>query len=208
LKRTFRYLAVATVLASALAGAPVRAQYETAVADYERGAYEAAYSEFQRLANRGDDRARRFLQRMRDEGLLAAMSSSSDAGAADAAQGAGGVNNDVALRWRPFRPIPDNLEDVPDWSVVWPSRQSTLSMFYHLPADATVVGLQHVVRWFEADGLDRDLRSISRHGNKLVFAALAAWWWFLFLRALWALGGMLLGYVKALFSSLGIVIHE
>ena len=84
----FRYLAAAAVLASALAAAPARAEYETAVADYEQGAYDAAYEEFRRLANLGDDRSRRFLQRMRDEGLVGAVRPSSKGDATDSRQGA------------------------------------------------------------------------------------------------------------------------
>ncbi len=204
-KRTFRCLAAATVLASALAVVPARAEYETAVADYEQGAYDAAYEEFRRLANLGDDRSRRFLQRMRDEGLLAAVRPSSKGDATESRQGAA---YDISIPWRPFRLIPENLEDIPEWSVVWPSRQSLLSTFYHMPADVTVVGLQHVARFLEADRLNWDLRGISRQGNILLFAVLAAWWWFLFMRAVWALGGVLLDLVKAILSLLGLVTNE
>ena len=115
---------------------------------------------------------------------------------------------DIAIPGHPVSAMPEKLEDVSEWGVVWPSRRSLLSTIYHMPADATVVGLQHVARYLEADGLNRDLRSISRHGNKLVFAVLAAWWWFLFMRALWALGSVLLGFVKAILSSLGLVTDE
>ncbi len=104
--------------------------------------------------------------------------------------------------------MPEAPEDVSEWSVVWPSRRSLVSTFYHMPADVTVVGLQHIARFLEADRLNWDLRGISRQGNILLFAALAAWWWFLFMRALWALGGVLLGFVKAILSSLGLVTNE
>ena len=121
---------------------------------------------------------------MRDEGLLAAVRPSSKGDATDSRQGAAstsgsrstarGTDYGITMPWRPFRAIPENLEDIPEWSVVWPSRQSLMSTFYHMPADVTVVGLQHVARSLEADRLNWDLRGISRQGNILLFAALAA----------------------------------
>ncbi len=56
---------IVAVLACAFVTSPARADFESAVADYEQGAYSAAYSEFSTLARAGDERAQSYLNRIR-----------------------------------------------------------------------------------------------------------------------------------------------
>ena len=56
-----------TILAFAIVASPARADFESAVAAYERGAYQEAFREFERLADEGDQRVQGYLERIRKE---------------------------------------------------------------------------------------------------------------------------------------------
>ena len=155
---------------------------------------------------------------MREEGVLGSIGPSAKPGGAASEQGTRstsgsrsrrrGVDYGMEMPWRQWNLNSEGVEPNGDWSVVWPSRRSLVSTIFHIPADVTMIGLQHVSRSFEAQSLNRDLRSISRSGNRLIFAVLAVWWWYLLLKALWAVGRGLLGYIRAIFVSLGLATNE
>ncbi len=215
-------LALAVVLCLSMAG-PALADYESAVAAYERGAYQEAQSQFEALAAAGDRRAVRYLQRIHQERTVATQSeetivsividtvssifgvsdgpsieprstsstgdtrySASDPGSAAASAGKPADQE----RWMPFeqstaRPVPALPAES---NIIVPYRQSIWSRIFHLPGDATAIGLQHVARFLSAENLSRELQSISRHSDKIALSILAGFWWLVIVRGLVALG--------------------
>ncbi len=63
--RMIRFLVLIAGMAFLLGASPARADFESAVAAYDQGAYSAAYSEFSTLARAGDERAQSYLNRIR-----------------------------------------------------------------------------------------------------------------------------------------------
>ena len=87
-----------------------------------------------------------------------------------------------------------------------PSDQRFPSPFLTGPvhlADVAVIVLQHVARIFDARQIYRDLQMIGRNGNKITLGLLAAFWWFMFLRALYGFGQFVGRLAKAAVSSVG-----
>ncbi len=249
--RTLRRLLILTVLACAFVTSPARADFESAVAAYERGAYQEAFREFERLADEGDQRVQGYLERIRKERPadfesavaayegeahreFEALADEGDQRAEpyldrirrklQAVANAGGTSSGNSLvpsdarfdadwgqgpsvdwsvdvtPWNPLehRPAPPSGEEI-----VVPYHASVWSTLFHLPADATVIVLQHVARVFDARQIYRDLQVISRNGNKITLGLLAAFWWFMFLRALYGFGQFVGRLAKAAVSSVG-----
>ena len=62
--RTLSWLLIIAVLACAFATSPARADFESAIAAYDQGAYQEAYREFEALADEGDQRAEPYLEQI------------------------------------------------------------------------------------------------------------------------------------------------
>jgi hypothetical protein len=88
----------------------------------------------------------------------------------------------------PWMPSEQSTEEVPpapsppDSGVVAPQRDSFWSRLFHLPADATAIGLQYVARFLGAENFSKDLQSMSRHGDDIAFGILAGFWWLVIIR--------------------------
>lgn len=211
--------------ALALAGAlclfftvPALADFESAVAAYERGAYEEAKEEFESLAVAGDERAEPYLERisgkLHDEsqpggsvtstlmesvssvfGGSAASGSESSSGAAasgtrasEAAQPGKAAPDRTASGWHAWSPSDQASEPAPappvDSDVVTPQRGSIWSAIFHLPGDATVIGLQYVAQFLSADNLHRELQILSRNSDRIALSILAVGWWLVIIKVL------------------------
>ena len=82
-----------------------------------------------------------------------------------------------------------------------PFHKSVWVTIFHLPADATVIGLQYVARFLDADRMYRDLQTISRNGNEITLAILAAVWWLLLLRVLYSVVQIVVRLIRVIFAS-------
>ena len=213
-------LAVALCLSWA---APALADFEAAVAAYNRGDYREAQSEFEALAAAGDTRADAYLDRISDrlrDGSQASgsvtstlmetvssvfddsnESSSQSASAADsgvsrtsasAEPGKGGTGGKPADR-KPGMLLdrsPSSASTPPSSQsdVVVPPRKSIWSTIFHLPGDATVIGLQYVAHYLSADNLYRELQILSRASDKIALSILAVGWWLVIIKVLVGFG--------------------
>ena len=183
-------LVVALVLLMATAG-PALAEFESGVADYERGAYREALTAFEAAAEAGDERALPYLEwtRQRLDGESGpAMSAPlvTDAGPvsgdrasrSDSGQGRAGADLSEL-----FGGSANSALNAPRHSdVVTPRRESAWSTVFHLPGDATVVGLQHVAHFFDAHDFSQELRVISRSSDRITLSVLAGLWWLAIVR--------------------------
>jgi uncharacterized membrane protein YphA (DoxX/SURF4 family) len=69
-----------------------------------------------------------------------------------------------------------------------PERRSIWSTVFHLPGDATVIGLQYVAQFLDADTLSRELHRLGGQGDKIALSVLAGLWWLIIVRILVGLG--------------------
>ena len=184
----------AFVLAAILvmsAAEPALADFESGLSAYETGAYREALSEFEAAAEAGDERALPYLERIRerlggDTGAAMPAPLVTNAGpvtgerTSQRASGHGQAGPDLAELFggtASSAPAASSLSDV-----VAPRRESTWSAVFHLPGDATVIGLQHVAQAFDAHDFSQDLRIISRSGDKITLGILAGLWWLAIVR--------------------------
>ncbi len=195
--RMIRFLVLIAGMAFLLGASPARADFESAVAAYDQGAYSAAYSEFSTLARAGDERAQSYLNRIRRKlqagaktGAKTGGTSSGESSAQSAPSGDWGWDEGPTAGWSvdvtPWNPLEQRPSPPSGVEIVVPFHKSVWVTIFHLPADATVIGLQYVARFLDADRMYRDLQTISRNGNEITLAILAAVWWLLLLRVLYS----------------------
>lgn len=222
----------ALILAGALCvfmAGPALADFETAMAAYDRGDYTGARSEFESLAATGDERAEPYLERIREElrddqqadeastSTLMDSISSFFSGSETSSEGArlGAVVTDAepstAARslesasggkpadWEPWSPFDKGSDStaLPVSDVVTPQHRSIWSTIFHLPGDATVIGLQYVAQSLNADNLSRELQLISRHSDKFALSILAGIWWLAIIRGVVGIGIGISRFMKA-----------
>ncbi len=182
---------------------PALASFETAVAAYERGAYAEAQEEFETLADAGDERADPYLESIRrkvqsdlpaEEGIATTLSAAitglidapdkpsleppAVSSAAEPDRSAGGY---PAARRDPGARSNETAY-ASESDVIVPQHDSLWSSVFHLPGDATVIGLQYVARVLSADKLGQELRAIGRHGDEIALSVLAGFWWLVIVR--------------------------
>ncbi len=223
-------LILAGALCLAMVG-PALADFESAVADYERGAYQEAQTEFETLAAAGDVRAKPYLERIRgklhegrqtDESITSTLMDSissffSESETSSDASQSGGTprdtgwfttersperaSNDKPVDWEPWSPFDQSVDRAPPASpvsdVVTPQRGSIWSTIFHLPGDATVIGLQYAAQFLDADNLSRELQYIGRHSDKIALSILAGLWWLAIIRGVVGIGVGLSRFMKA-----------
>ena len=90
--------------------------------------------------------------------------------------------------WNPFDQATGPAAPPPVSDVAIPQRRSIWSTIFHLPGDATVIGLQYVAQCFSADNLSRELQFISRHSDKIALSILAGFWWLVIIRGVVGIG--------------------
>jgi hypothetical protein len=195
-------------MAFLLGTGPARADFESAVADYEKGAYSEAYSEFSTLARGGDERAQSYLNRIRRKlqaGAKTGGTSSGGSSAQSAPSGNSGWGEGPSAGWSvdvtPWNPLGQRPSPPSGAEIVVPFHKSVWATIFHLPADATVIGLQYVARFLDADRMYRDLQTISRNGNEITLAVLAAVWWLLMLRVLYSVVQIVVRLIRVIFTS-------
>jgi len=177
----------------ALPTGPAQAGFESALAAYQRGELRLALQEFESLAAAGDQRAGLYLEAIRARldsagpapqsldrfahaqvhdrprpALAAPAVTAPTAPAASAASAA------AATRSAP--------------RVVVPRHASVWSSAFHLPGDATVIGLQYVAIFLDAENLGGELRAVSRNSNEIALSILAGVWWLAIVRGAVGLG--------------------
>ena len=84
----------------------------------------------------------------------------------------------------------------PVTDVVSPERRSIWSAIFHLPGDATVIGLQYVAHFLGADNLSRELQILSRGSDKIALSILAVGWWLVIIKVLVGLGVAISRFMK------------
>jgi hypothetical protein len=77
---------------------------------------------------------------------------------------------------------------LPVSDVAIPKRRSIWSIVFHLPGDATVVGLQYVAQFLSAETLSRELHTLGRQGEKITLSILAGFWWLVIVKVLVGIG--------------------
>jgi hypothetical protein len=226
---------LALVLAGGLclsAAGPALADFESAVAAYEQGAYQEANDEFQGLAAAGDERAEPYLEKIQEK--LAGAGETERAGSSslmdtitsyfegpdrphlsDAAAGDAANTRSTAAD-RPSRDAsgtkpagekprsPSNRGSeagpsapLPEVGVVIPQHESSWSTFFHLPADATVIGLQYVAQFADANSLSRELQFMGRHRDEIALSILAGFWWLVIVRGVVGIAVAISRFMKA-----------
>ena len=104
---------------------------------------------------------------------------------------------DITL-WNPSeeRPASSATDEI-----LVPYRVSGWSTLFHLPADATVIGMQYVSKRLNADRLGRYLEEINRKGGEFSLATLAVLWWLLIFRSIYGLCRILARIVRSVSTS-------
>ncbi len=103
------------------------------------------------------------------------------------------VAREKPTEWKPWSPFDQSTPTAspaptPQSDVVIPQRESIWLNLFHLPSDATVIGLQHVAQFLKADNLIRELQFISRHSEKITLSILAGFWWLAIIRVVVGIG--------------------
>ncbi len=210
--RMIRFLVLIAGMAFLLGASPARADFESAVAAYDQGAYSAAYSEFSTLARAGDERAQSYLNRIRRKLQAGAKTdaktggtASGESSAQSAPSGDSGWDEGPTAGWfvdvTPWNPLDQRPSPPSGREIEVPFQNSVWVTIFHLPADATVIGLQYVARFLDADRMYRDLQTISRNGNKITLAILAAVWWLLLLRVFYSVVQIVVRLIRVIFAS-------
>jgi hypothetical protein len=215
-------LILAAALCLAITG-PALADFESGVLAYERGAYREAQTEFEAVVDAGDERAVPYLERIGqvlggEERTEATFTSTigeavtsifgefdtssvivTDAGPSTAARSPEGASGGKSANWEPWSPFSQSAEPapLPVSDVAIPQRRSLWSSFFHLPGDATVIGLQYAARLLDADNLSRELQFIGRHSDKIALSILAGFWWLVIIRGVVGIGVGLSRFMKA-----------
>ena len=215
-------LILAAALCLAMAG-PALADFESGVLAYERGAYREAQTEFEAVVDAGDERAVPYVERIgqvlggeeRTEGtftstigeavtsIFGEFDTSSvivtDAGPSTAARSPEGPSGGKSANWEPWNPFSQGAEPapLPVSDVAIPQNRSIWSAIFHLPGDATVIGLQYAAQFLGADNLSRELQYIGRHGDKIALSILAGLWWLAIIRGVVGIGVGLSRFMKA-----------
>lgn len=119
-----------------------------------------------------------------------------------AGQGAGSAAGHEPADWTPWSPSDESNETAPpppatDSDIVVPQRDSIWSSLYHLPGDATVIGLQYVAKFVAAYDLDHELQLMSRHSDQITLSILAGFWWLVIVRGLVGIGIAISRFMKA-----------
>ncbi len=222
----------ALVLAGALClamASPALADFESAVAAYEDGAYREAQAEFEALAAAGEGRAtpylvkisRKLLDEKQTDGSLTttisetvtsilggpdrpsddseSKSDTRDTGSFFTGLSIERASSDKPADWEPWSPFGEETEPtpLPVSNVAIPQRRSIWSISFHLPADATVVGLQYAAQVLDADNLSRELQIIGRHSDRIALSILAGFWWLVIIRGVVGIGVGLSRFMKA-----------
>ena len=197
-------LALAAALCLCLA-APALADFESAVAAYENGSYEEAQSKFESLASAGDERAEPYLERIRgklngDTLVVGAGAAVSSSGLSESAE-PGKAAPDRTTSERGFWSASDRASEYAspppvDSHVVTPQRGSIWSTIFHLPGDATVVGLQYVAHFLSADNLYRELQILSRSSDRIALSILAVGWWLVIIKVVIRIAATISRFMK------------
>lgn len=224
----------ALVLAAGLClamAAPALADFESAVAAYERGSYQEAQRGFEAAADAGDERAGPYLERigekLRDDRQTDETSASTlmdsissifsetetssngaeagvivtDAGTSTAARSRESAPSGKSADWEPWSPFDRSVDRAPPPSpvsdVVAPQRESLWSTLFHLPGDVTVIGLQYVAQFLDADNLGRELQIISHHSEKITLSILTGFWWLVIIKGAIGMSMMIGRFMKA-----------
>lgn len=213
--------------ALALAGAlclvvtsPALANFESAVAAYENGAYQDAQAEFEALADAGDGRATPYLERIREklrqdrqaggagtstfvDSIASIFEESGTAGDSSpsstasrntepsaANRGPAAAPGETSPGGQPWSAFDTRIEPapLPVSDVATPERRSVWSTLFHLPGDATVVGLQYVARFLDADTLSRELQRLGGQSDRIALSILAGFWWLIIVKVLVGIG--------------------
>ena len=111
------------------------------------------------------------------------------AGASATAQPGRGASGQKSADWEPWSPSDgspsaETPPPAPQSDVVVPPRKSIWSTIFHLPGDATVVGMQYVAYFLDADNLSRELQILSRKSDKITLSILAGFWWLVIIKVL------------------------
>ncbi len=203
------------------------ADFESAVAAYEDGAYqeaqtkfEALATEFEALATEGDERVVPYLERIRQvldgeeqtgESFTSTLMDSVTSILMDSVTwilGESDTSSDGSESKRATRdagsfvtsPSTESVAPpapTPQSDVVIPQRESIWSNLFHLPSDATVIGLEHVAQFLKADNLIRELQFISRHSEKITLSILAGFWWLAIIRVVVGIGFAINRFMRA-----------
>ena len=137
---------------------PAAADYESAVAAYQSGAYDKAIGEFVRLTEEGDERANFYLGMMHKDGkgtvanYLGSSSSSPPSGRIEFGKS--------------------------------PKPEMFLLQIFYFPARVTIKGVVVLAELFDFDALVIDLRHLANLRNDLFIALFALFWWFLMIKGL------------------------
>ncbi|MDX1422683.1 MAG: hypothetical protein R3322_06060 [Kiloniellales bacterium] len=202
---------------SALAG------FASAVAAYERGELHLALHEFESLAAAGDRRAAPYLEAIRGrleetgaarQGLDRFAHGHDRPAPPPAAPRPRSLDRfahaqlhdwprpapaapAVAARTTPTASAPATASAASRSAprVVVPRHESVWSSAFHLPGDATVIGLQYVAEFLDAETLGGELRAISRNSNEIALSVLAGVWWLAIVRGA---VGLAIGIAQAL----------
>lgn len=202
---------------SALAG------FASAVAAYERGELHLALHEFESLAAAGDRRAAPYLEAIRGrleetgaarQGLDRFAHGHDRPAPPPAAPRPRSLDRFAHAQLHDWpRPAPAapavTARTTPTASaaatasaasrsaprVVVPRHESVWSSAFHLPGDATVIGLQYVAEFLDAETLGGELRAISRNSNEIALSVLAGVWWLAIVRGA---VGLAIGIAQAL----------
>ena len=212
-------------------GGSALADFESAVAAYETGAYQDARTEFEALAAVGDERAKPYLERIRQrlngeqptdrsftskigETLTSVFGgadrpsderqsegSTIDSGSFVVGPSKANAAEDRLADWEPWNPFEQSTRtaappQAPKSDVFTPARRSVLSVIFHLPGDATVIGMQYVANLLSADKLSRELQVLSRHSDRIALSILAGFWWLAIVRGLIGLTAIILRFMK------------
>lgn len=227
-------LALAGLLSLYMTG-PALADLESAVAAYDRGAYQDAQKEFEALAAAGDKRAEPYLESIqqeldgdedREESITSTITETLNSIIgepdrpklqADSPNVTAGTDSSPTNRrsesaaggksadWEPWSPFDQGAEATqsaapepePESGIIVPQRDSVWSTLYHLPGDATVVGLQYAAQFLSADNLSRELQSMSRHRDEISLSILAGFWWLVIIRGLVGIAVTINRFAKA-----------
>ncbi len=116
-----------------------------------------------------------------------------DAGSFGTSPSTESVAREKPTEWKPWSPFDQSTPTAspaptPQSDVVIPQRESIWLNLFHLPSDATVIGLQHVAQFLKADNLIRELQFISRHSEKITLSILAGFWWLAIIRVVVGIG--------------------
>jgi len=206
---------------------PILAGFESAAAVYGEGDHTKTLSEIQSLAANGAHRAQPYLERFREKlrddqqagrsvtpifsesetssDSLRSSATLRDTGSSTAGRSAKNALSKPAERepWRPFSQIAAPAVPPPVSGVVSPQHRSIGSAIFHLPGDATVIGMQYVAQLLNADNLIRELQIISRHGDKIALSILAGFWWLVIIRGAVGIGFAIRRFMQATTITMG-----